>query len=616
GFADAFGSAARFNSPRGVTVDSSGNVFVAEDINDMIRRVAPDGTVTTVAGAPNIPGSTDGKGENARFRNPWALAIDSSGNLYVSDTTNHTIRKITADGTVSTLAGKAGTSGSTDGNGSAALFNNPHGIAVDGTTIYVADYNNHTIRKIVGNQVTTFAGEPGSSGAADGNGRNARFNRPKGIAVDRSGDLIVADSQNHTLRRIAPDAIVTTIAGSAGMLGSSDGPATTTARFTVPNAVGVDRNGDIYITELNKHAIRVLSNGNVSSFSGATIPGWVDGPAAAARFNAPTNIATDSFGAVYVADTKNHAIRKIDAQRNVSTLAGKPAAAIDGSGDSAGFIAPANLARDAAGNLYVADAGSNSIRKVTGRMVTTIATGVFSPSGVTVDGAGNVFFVEYGQRVWKVSPAGTATIYAGTGTRGGDDGPALSATFNLPQAIVVDTAGNLFVAEIGNSSIRKISPSGKVTTFVGQNGSPGDADGQGSAARLSFPTSLAIDNDGNLYVADSANGKIRKITPSAVVTTVATVSQPTGVAIDASGVLWTTDSQNTVRRIRQDGTIEIVGGSPGKAGNDNGMGQAARFNGLAGIVVIADQTVVVSDGLNNTLRLGIPKTARRRNVHR
>jgi sugar lactone lactonase YvrE len=402
------------------------------------------------------------------------------------------------------------------------------------------------------------------------------------------------------------------------MLGSSDGPATTTARFTVPNAVGVDRNGDIYITEFNKHAIRVLSNGNVSSFSGATIPGWVDGPTAAARFNAPTNIATDSFGALFVADTKNHAIRKIDPQRIVSTLAGKPAAAIDGSGGSAGFIGPASLARDAAGNLYVADAGSNSIRKVTGRMVTTIAApaAVFSPAGVTVDGAGNVFFVEYGQRVWKVSPAGTATIYAGTGTRGGDDGPALSATFNLPQAIVVDTAGNLFVAELGNSSIRKISPSGQVTTFVGQNGSPGDADGQGSAARLNFPTSLAIDNNGNLYVADSANGKIRKITPSAVVTTVATLVQPTGVAIDASGVLWTTDSQHTVRRIRQDGTSEIVGGSPGKAGKDDGVGQAARFNGLAGIVVIADQTVVVSDGLNNTLRLGIPKTARHRSVHR
>ncbi len=206
GSVNGSGTDAQFNSPSSVTVDSSGNVYVADTTNHTIRKISPSTAVTTLAGSAGLPGSTDGTGASARFSAPWGVAVDSSGFVYVADTNNKTIRKITPGGTVTTLAGLAGSAGSADGTGSGARFGNPHGVAVDSAAnVYVADTGNNTIRRITSaGVVTTLAGLAGTFGSADGTGGSARFYAPASIAADDAGNLYVADAGNNTMRKIAP----------------------------------------------------------------------------------------------------------------------------------------------------------------------------------------------------------------------------------------------------------------------------------------------------------------------------------------------------------------------------------------------------------------------------
>ena len=241
GSADGTGSAARFSYPHGVAVDSLGNVYVAEYGNHTIRKITPGGVVSTFAGLAGSTGSADGTASAARFDALFGVAVDSAGNVYVADLNNHTIRKITPGGVVSTLAGLPGSGGtwgqpiSADGTGSVARFSYPTDVAVDSAgNVYVTDQNNHTIRKITpGGVVSTLAGLPGSSGSADGTGSAARFYYPFGVAVDSVGNLYVTDSYNDTIRKITPDGVVSTLAGVAGSIGSADGTGSA-ARFDHP----------------------------------------------------------------------------------------------------------------------------------------------------------------------------------------------------------------------------------------------------------------------------------------------------------------------------------------------------------------------------------------------
>ncbi|MEQ1934490.1 MAG: immunoglobulin domain-containing protein, partial [Fimbriimonadaceae bacterium] len=225
GHTDGVGNIAKFSVPRGVAVDTSGNIFVADTGNHTIRKITPVGAVNTLAGLAGSLGSADGTSSDARFYLPHGIAADNTGNLYVADTDNHTIRKITPDGVVNTLAGLAGNSGSANGTASAARFCFPKGIAVDTSgNVYVADEANHTIRKITaGGVVNTLAGLAGSSGSADGDTNSARFYFPDGVAVDKSGNVYVADTGNQTIRKITPAGVVSTLAGLVGSRGSTDG---------------------------------------------------------------------------------------------------------------------------------------------------------------------------------------------------------------------------------------------------------------------------------------------------------------------------------------------------------------------------------------------------------
>lgn len=585
---DGTGANARFFNPTSVAVDASGTVYVADGGDHTVRKITAGGVVTTVAGSSGQAGSLDGAGSNARFVYPYAIATDGSGNLYVTDIGDHTVRKITAGGNVTTLAGRAGVAGSLDGTGPAASFSAPQGIAVDvAGNVYVGDTNNSTIRKIAPTGiVTTFAGVAAQPGTANGVGAAARFNFPFGLAVDAAGNVLVADHGNSAIRRITAGGTVTTLAGSAGVSGNLDG-SSSAARFDHPAAVAVDASGNVYVSDTSNQTIRRIANstGNVTTLAGtAGLGGRVDGAGAAARFFYPFGIAATSNGTVYVADTGNHTVRVVASGGAVTTLAGATGAAgtADGTGGSASFGYPDGMAVDAAGTLYVADHNNQTIRKITAAgAVSTLAgaAGIsgsadgpggvarFSgPAGVAVDGLGNVYVADANNAtIRKISSGGSVTTFAGVaGVTGSTDGIGGSARFNAPRSLAVDGAGNVYVADTNNNTVRKITAGGRVTTLAGAAGQVGSADGVEGSARFNGPYAVALDSVGNAYVADFFNSTIRQISPG--------------------------------------GTVTTLAGLAGHSGATDGAGSAARFNQSYGLAVDSGGNVFVSDTYNRAIR--------------
>jgi sugar lactone lactonase YvrE/Tfp pilus assembly protein PilE len=631
GFADGMGTgtAAQFFQPVGVAVDASGTVYVADYYNHRIRKISPEGVVSTLAGS-GTAGSSDGTGAAAQFDHPASVAVDSSGTVYVADAYNNRIRKISPAGFVSTLAG-SGTAGFADGTGAEAQFNYPASVAVDSSgTVYVADINNHRIRKISpAGVVSTLAGS-GTAGFADGTGAEAQFNYPYGVAVDSSGTLYVADINNHRIRKISPAGVVSTLAGS-GTAGFADGTGAA-ARFYQPTSVAVDTSGTVYVADTNNNRIRKISPaGVVSTLAGSTF-GFADGTGAAAQFNYPYGVAVDSSGSVYVADFYNNRIRKISPAGVVSTLAGSgTAGSSDGTGTVAQFGNPAGAAVDSSGTVYVADYNNHSIRKITpAGVVSTLAgsgtagfadgTGAaaqfFQPTGVAVDASGTVYVADYYNcRIRKISPAGVVSTLAGS-TPGFADGTAAEAQFLGPGGVAVDASGTVYVADTYNNRIRIISPAGVVSTLAG-SGTAGFADGTGAAAQFDHPASVAVDTSGTVYVADTYNHRIRKITPAGVVSTLAGSSAYGfadgtgaaaqflglfGVAVDTSGTVYAGDAfNNRIRKISPEGVVSTLAGS-GTAGSSDGTGAAAQFDHPTGVAVDRFGTVYVADAYNNRIR--------------
>jgi sugar lactone lactonase YvrE len=306
GFADGTGTAAQFNGPTGVAVDTAGNVYVADQGSHRIRKITPAGAVTTLAGSS--PGFADGTGTAAQFDYPASVAVDAAGNVYVADRGNSRIRKITPAGAVTTLAGSS--PGFADGTGTVAQFDYPASVAVDTAgNVYVADPGNSRIRKITpAGAVTTLAGS--SPGFADGTGTAAKFNDPTGVAVDTAGNVYVAERGNHRIRKITPVGAVTTLAGSSPSFVDGTG---TAAKFNDPTGVAVDTAGNVYVADLANHRIRkITTDGAVTSVAGSS-QGFADGTGTAAQFYAPFGVAVDAAGNVYVADRTNHRIRKAGA---------------------------------------------------------------------------------------------------------------------------------------------------------------------------------------------------------------------------------------------------------------------------------------------------------------
>jgi sugar lactone lactonase YvrE len=316
GDTDGMWDTAQFREPDAIAVDAVGNLYVADAVSHVIRKITPDRVVSTLAGLAGTPGSADGVGSDARFNQPDRLAVDNLGNVYVSDQGNQTIRKITPNGVVSTLAGLAGNAGSADGSGSNARFNGPEGIAVDTAgNVYVGDLGNRLVRKITpAGVVTTLAGLAGASGSGDGQGSNARFVFPNGVAVDDTGNVYVADGQGgHTIRKISPEGLVTTLAGLGGSSGTANGSGSN-ARFTNPDNLAVDSAGVVYVAEFGGQTIRKITpDGFVTTLAGiGTASGSADGMGVNARFLNPNGVAVDSTGNLYIADRGNRTIRKVE----------------------------------------------------------------------------------------------------------------------------------------------------------------------------------------------------------------------------------------------------------------------------------------------------------------
>jgi sugar lactone lactonase YvrE len=326
--ADGTGNAARFNQPNGIAADASGNLYVADTGNGTVRTISPAVVVATLAGLPAQAGSVDGTGSTARFDFPAGVTVDSSGNIDVVDLNNSTVRTLTTAGVVTTLAGTAGVVGSADGTGTAARFTNPSGMTVAGTGIlYVADTGNDTIRAIApGAVVSTLAGSVQAPGSMDGMGAVAQFNSPTNVASDGAGNIYVADTKNDTVRKITPAGLVSTIAGSPGIPGSSDGATGDLARFNAPAGIAVDSSGTIYVSDSGNNTIRTISSsGVVRTLAGlAGASGATDGGGQGARFDDPTGIAADNAGNLYVADSGNGTVRKVTPAGLVTTVAGVP----------------------------------------------------------------------------------------------------------------------------------------------------------------------------------------------------------------------------------------------------------------------------------------------------
>ena len=655
GSADGTGSAAQFAFPCGAAVDSAGNVYVADTVNSTLRKVAPVGTnwvVTTLAGLAGCTGTNDGTGSAARFYYPDGVAVDSAGNLYVADSGNHTIREVTPVGTdwvVTTLAGLGGTRGSADGTNSAARFNYPAGVAVDTSgNVYVADEGNNTIRKVtpLGTNwvVTTLAGLAGSAGSANGTGSNARFYLPFGLAVATNGNVYVGDMGDTygTIRKVTSGGVVTTLATG----------------FNAPYGVAVDSAGNVYVADTDNNAIRkVTSGGVVTTLAGSVGSfGTNDGTGSAALFYSPFGLTVATNGNVYVADSGNNTIRKVTPAGVVTTLAGLASnntGSTDGTGSAARFNGPANMAVDTNGNVYLADSGNNTIREVTPEGVVTTLAGLAGhagsadgtnsaarfnlPYGVAMDSAGNLYVADtLNYTIRKVTPVGTnwvvTTLAGAAGVAGSADGTNSAARFNGPADTAVDTNGNVYVTDFNNDTIRKVTPAGVVTTLAGLAGSSGSADGTGSAARFYAPIGVAVDKAGNVYVTEYFNYTIREVTPVGtnwVVTTLAGLAgsvgsvdgtnraarfnYPAGVAVDTNGNLYVADDgDSTIRQVTPVGTNWVVTTLAGLAGyiaEIDGTGSGARFHNPFAVAVDMAGNVYVGDFSNSTIRKGFPASS-------
>ena len=517
---DGTGAAARFGNLTGLALDAAGNIYAADNFFYVVRKITPAGVATTVAGQAGVSGAVDGAAADARFNNVNGLVLDAAGNIYVSDASN-TIRKIATDGTVSTLAGVAGPGAAIDGAGADARFSNPRGLAIDSAgKLYVADQNNQTIRMVTGaGVVSTIAGSAGVRGAADGKGTAASFYNPQALSFDSAGNLYVGDLANATVRKITPARDVTTIAGLVTSSSIADG-SVSTAGFDLPMDVAPDSAGNLYVADRAAKTIRKITPaGVVSTFAGApNVSGSADGTGSAARFSGPSRLTVDTAGNVYVSDVDDlgvncfcasphfHLIRKITPAGVVTTLAGKPGefGLADGVGAAAKFYFPAGLATDSAGNVYVADSRNSAIRKITpAGVVSTVAdtkNGLSRPEGVALDAAGSMYITDtQNNLIRKLTGAGVVFVLAGsTDGPGAVDGAGAAARFNGPTAVTVAANGAVFVTDTGNSLIRKIDTSGKVTTIVGKAGSKGITPGSlpGSIAE---PHGLSIDSQGTLF---------------------------------------------------------------------------------------------------------------------
>jgi sugar lactone lactonase YvrE len=607
GFADGPKAIAHFDQPDAIATDGGGNYYVADRGNNTIRKIDVNGNVTTLAGAPlSAAGFRDGKGVHARFNTPVGVAVDSGSNVYVADQGNFAVRKIAPDGTVTTFAG--GSPGFLDGSGTAAQFSTLSGVALDsGSNVYVTDSGNRRIRKIAPDGlVTTLAGD-GTYGYMDASGTNAEFRSPMGIAADSSDNLYVADEYNDVVREISPGGGVTTLAGAGPQYSGTLNGTGTNAELGQPVGLAVDGSNNVYVTEPNYDDLRKITpNGTVTTFTSLVQGGRT-------IFENPVGLAADASGNVYLADTSIPYIFKVLQSGSFASFAG----ASNQVGTNTNFEDLTAMTIDSGSNLYVADFDESAVLKITQQAIGstfyqrfgTIYEVGFSPLGLAVDSVGDVFASTSFGEIDKINP------------QGGDTGVAGIPVNNLsPEGVALDSGTNIYVADPDNSSIQFVTLSGSVSTFAGGNGT-GYTDGSGFRVRFNAPDDVALDGSGNVYVADTGNNAIRMITQAGNVSTVAgggpagyldgtgtnaRFSGPQRLTIDSAGNLFVADSGNeVVRMITPGGTVSTIGGSPGSYGSQPGLGTASLLGGVLDVCVDGSGNVYAATPTR--VAIGVPQ---------
>ncbi|MBI2505665.1 MAG: Ig-like domain-containing protein [Candidatus Latescibacteria bacterium] len=642
-------TAVQLVSPVGVAVDGQGNLYIADSGHSHVRKVDTFGIISTVAGNGTTGFSGDGgPATEAQLSNFEGIAVDGQGNLYIADWGNGRIRKVDSEGIISTVVG--GGTGDSSGDGEPALgaqLLSPSGVAVDAQgNIYITEYEGHRIRKVdSAGIISTVAGNGTAGFSGDGGpATEAQLGNPEWVAVDGQGNLFIADAGNRRLRKVDSAGIISTVAGSGTEGFSGDGGPATAAQLSYPEWVAVDAQGSLFIADRDNHRLRKVDNaGIISTVAGNGTPGFSGdgGPATAAQLNGPFAVAVGVQGNLFLADAGNHRIRKVDNAGIISTVAGGSVG--DGlPATEAQLFLPLVVSVDGQGNFYIADFANHRIRKVdSAGIISTVAgngTGGFSgdgrtatevqlnlPSGVSVDGQGNLFIADRdNHRIRKVDPFGIISTVVGNGTSGfsGDGGEATQAQLNAPVEVVVDAQGNLFIADRGNHRIRKVSSWGTISTVAGEGtaGFSGDG-GLATEAQLSLPSGVAVDGQGNLFIADLDNHRIRKVDSTGIISTVAgegtadfsgdggpataaQLSGPAGVAVDGYGNLYIADRDNhRTRKVDTFGIISTVAGN-GTAGfsGDGGPATAAQLSGPAGVTMDYLGNLFIADEANHRIR--------------
>ena len=633
-------SSADLQFPSDVAVDGAGNLYIADRENNRIRRVDASGIITTIAGTGEAGFSGDGGlAVAADLGYPYEVAVDGAGNVYlISETDDHRIRRVDPSGIITTIAGigEAGFSGD-GGRGGSAQLDRPRGVAADKAgNLYIADTGNNRIRRVdPSGIITTIAGtgEAGFSGDG-GPATEAMLKWPPGVAVDDAGNLYIADTGNNRIRRVDASGTISTVAELS---------------YSVAN-LAVDRAGNLYFSTWPHLVRRVDPSGTIVTVAGTrffhTWRGGFSGdggPAVAAELHYPLGLAVDSVGNLYIADSDNFRIRRVDPLGIITTIAGRGDLGFSWDGGLAQLNHPHDVAVGAAGNVYIADRGNNCIRRMDfSRIITTIAGACSSgggywgdngpavaarlslPSAVAVNGPGTLYIADTeNQRIRRVDASGKITTVAGSGEYGysGDNGPATQAQLKRPEGVAMDSAGNLYIADRENNRIRRVDASGIITTVAGagEPGFKGDG-GPATEAQLDNPTDVASDSAGNLYVADRGNSRIRRVDPSGKITTIAGtgvrrysgdgglaaaagLSDPIGVAVDGLGNLYIA-SWNRIRRVDPSGTITTIAGI-GERGysGDGGPAVLAQLYDPRDVAVDGAGNIYIADSGNNRIRL-------------
>lgn len=582
GYFDGPTADARFNKPTGVamTVVNNKDVLYVTDAGSSVVRKIADGQVTTLAGSFLNPGQSNGTSTAAQFNGPTGIAVDGT-DVYVADTENQVIRLVNASQQVTKVAGVFGQSGTANGDGNTSQFNRPQGLAVvptDGSTptkIYVADTDNSAIRLLTkgstSTSVTTFAGQAGSAGYAVGNGSQARFNKPTGITSKSGNGFYVSDAKNQTISEITANGDVSLYAGQQGVEGYS---AQNPTKFSSPAGLAMASNNNLILADSGNNAVRYSAIGTSFNSVGGTKPNTQPvTPDSLPPLYTPTGIgAVPSASTIYVADPVGQTIQKaLGYNKSFSVFGGVKAVY--------GFV-----------------------------NATGMGASFKAPSGIVADAAGNLYVADTeNDAIRKITPQAVVTTFA--------------IGFKRPSGLAIDGSGNLYVADTGNNTIRMVTPAGTVSTIAGTAGTAGKNNGTGTAATFNGPTALAVDPTAtNLYVADTKNYMVRKINLSTKqVTTFAGTGQigyeggdPIktatfglifGIAVDSTGTnVYVSDfTYDTIRRITSS-TVTTIAGQAGTRGYTDGTGTVARFASPHALFIDVKDNMYVADEGNCLIR--------------